>query len=114
MNGPELSPLKQAFLALQEAQQRIAVLESARAEPIAVIGVGARVPGGEDGPDAYWSLLRDRRDAVGEGLPERWRELQAAGSDEMPASARFAALLERPDLFDAEFFGISPREAAGI
>jgi len=110
----ELSPLKQAFLALQEAQQRIAALEAARTEPIAIVGIGARIPGAEDGPEAFWSLLRDQRDAVSDRLPARWRELQAAGAEEMPDSARYAALLERPDLFDAEFFGISPREAAGI
>ena len=42
---PALSPLKRAFLALENAQQRIAALEGAAREPIAVIGLGCRVPG---------------------------------------------------------------------
>jgi acyl transferase domain-containing protein/NADPH:quinone reductase-like Zn-dependent oxidoreductase/acyl carrier protein len=114
-NSTELSPLKQAFLALQDAQARIAALESARTEPIAVIGIGCRIPGAEAGVAGYWDLLREGRDAVGSGLPDRWREIQACGADDrMPDATRFAALLQRQDRFDAEFFGIAPREAASM
>ena len=49
-----LSPsLKRAFLALENAQQRVAALEGAAREPIAVIGSGCRVPGA-DNPEAFW------------------------------------------------------------
>jgi acyl transferase domain-containing protein len=114
-NPPELSPLKQAFLALQDAQARIDELESARTEPIAVIGIGCRIPGAEAGVESYWDLLRNGRDAVSAGLPERWRELRASGAgDRLPQAARFAALLQHTDRFDAEFFGISPREAVSM
>jgi acyl transferase domain-containing protein/acyl carrier protein len=115
MSASELSPLKRAFLALQDAQLRIASLEAVQSEPVALIGVGARIPGAENGPDAFWSLLENGCDAVDESLPQRWHELGAPGADEqMPPLTRFAALLRRQDLFDAEFFGISPREAAGM
>ena len=60
----ELSPLKRAFLALEEAQARIAASEAAAREPIAIIGLGCRVPGADD-PAAFWRLLRDGVDAVG-------------------------------------------------
>lgn len=111
----ELSPLKRAYLALQDAQTRVAELESARTEAIAIVGMSARIPTAESGLDAFWALLREGRDAVGEDLPKRWREYGAPDADtEMPASTRFAALLQRQDLFDAELFGISPREANGI
>jgi acyl transferase domain-containing protein/acyl carrier protein len=113
-NSTGLSPLKQAFLAVQDAQARIDVLESARVEPIAVVGIGCRIPGAEGGADGYWDLLRNGSDAVSTGLPERWRELHAAGADGLPRAAEFAALLQHPDRFDAEFFGISPREAASM
>lgn len=69
--APSLSPLKRAFLALEEAQARLAAAERAAGEPIAVIGVGCRVPGA-DSPAAFWELLRDGRDAVGPMPPERF------------------------------------------
>jgi len=110
----ELSPLKQAYLALQDAQTRIAELEGVRAEPIAIVGIGSRLPGAEPNPNAFWSLLRNRGNAVGEGMHERWRAIGAPATETMPDFTRYASLLNRPDLFDAEFFTISPREAAGV
>ena len=71
-------------------------------EPIAIIGIGCRFPGA-DGPEAFWQLLRDGRDAVGEMSPDR-----VAGA----VRGRRAGFLGRVDGFDADFFGISPREAA--
>ena len=59
-----LSPLKRAFLALEQAQGRVAALESAAREPIAVIGIGCRVPGGGDDAGSFWNLLREGVDAV--------------------------------------------------
>ncbi len=70
-----LSPLKQAFLALEQAQTRVEELERARSEPIAIIGAGCRVPGAEDGVEAYWKLLRDQRCSVSERAEERFAGL---------------------------------------
>ena len=70
--------------------------------PIAVVGVGCRFPGA-DGPDAFWDLLTEGRDAVGEA-PATRRE-----RGESPAPQ--AGFLRRVDGFDADFFGIAPREA---
>jgi len=47
---PPLSPLKQAFLAMQAAQARADELERERAEPIAIVGMGCRVPGAAEAP----------------------------------------------------------------
>ena len=41
-------------------------------EPIAVIGIGCRFPGGATSPESFWKILRDGVDAVGEVPPERW------------------------------------------
>ncbi|MEZ4454774.1 MAG: beta-ketoacyl synthase N-terminal-like domain-containing protein, partial [Nannocystaceae bacterium] len=68
----KLSPLKQAYLALEALQARYERLEAARDEPIAIVGVGCRLPGGVDGPGAYWRLLAEGRDAVVDAPPERW------------------------------------------
>ena len=106
-----LSPLKQAFLALQDAQARVAMLEADHNEPVAVIGIGCRIPGVRtQSCEGFWTLLANHQDALGKGLPQRWRDLKAE-ADGVPERAHYAGLIDAPDCFDAEFFGISPREA---
>ena len=109
-----LTPLQKAFLALQDAEARIAELESA---PIAVIGLGCRAPGGVVDGDSFWRLLKDGRDATGPVPADRWDHEALYDPDpEMPGRivTRNGGFLERIDGFDPEFFGITPREAAGM
>ena len=90
----------------------------ARDEPIAVVGLGCRLPGGANDPDAFWRLLREGKDAVGEIRAERWDvDTWYDPNPEIPGKmyGRNAALLDCPvDQFDAEFFGITPREAVSM
>lgn len=73
-----------------------------RGGPVAVIGLACRLPGGPD-PAAFWRLLGEGRDAVGEAPPGR-----------APATGRPAGHLEDVAGFDPAFFGISPREARSV
>ncbi len=95
----------------------------ARAEPetwnlkpetsIAIIGIGCRFPGAA-GPAAFWQLLRDGVDAIGETPPDRWDNDAFYDPDPLAPGkmiTRWGGFLERVDEFDAAFFGISPREA---
>ncbi|WP_407563209.1 SDR family NAD(P)-dependent oxidoreductase [Streptomyces sp. 184] len=89
---------------------------SADRAPIAVVGLACRLPGA-DGPDAFWELLRDGREAV-RPLPEgRWPagspSPQALVDAGLLATAR-AGYLDTVDEFDPAFFGIPPREAAAV
>ena len=83
-------------------------------EPIAVIGMGCRFPGGISGPDTLWQFLCDRRSSIGKVPEERWK-LFDDGSPEVKAllarTTRWGSFLEDVDAFDAEFFEISPSEA---
>jgi phthiocerol/phenolphthiocerol synthesis type-I polyketide synthase A len=83
-------------------------------EPIAVIGMGCRFPGGISGPEALWQFLCDRRSSIGRVPDERW-ELFDDGSPEVKAllarTTRWGSFLPEIDAFDAEFFEISPSEA---
>src|SRR6185295_1298882 len=112
-----LTPLQQAYLALEQAQSRLDGLERSRHEPIAIVGLGCRFPGGV-GPQAFWRVLRDGLDMVTEAPAERWdgtlvgRTLQALSPDVPPTVQ--AAFLDQVDRFDAAFFGISPREASAM
>ena len=111
----DLSPLKRAYLALEQLQAKVRALEQARSEPIAVIGMACRLPGGADSADAYWRLLQAGTDAVCEVPADRWNI--DAYYDPDPAAAgkmctRSGGYLREPiDLFDPQFFGVSPREA---
>ncbi len=86
-------------------------------EPIAVIGLGCRFPGGIAGPQAFWQFLCEGRSAVGEVPPDRWAPFDD-GSPEVAAAlsgtTRWGSFLADIDAFDAEFFEISPSEAAKI
>ena len=106
-----LSALKLALLAKEVRAQAQQVL---RADPIAIVGMACRVPGGGDTPQDFWRLLKDGVDAVREVPPERWDAATWFDADlSAPAKAatRHAGLLDRIDGFDADYFGVLPREA---
>ncbi|GAA1526836.1 hypothetical protein GCM10009827_049610 [Dactylosporangium maewongense] len=84
------------------------------AEPIAIIGMGCRLPGGIDAPEALWRLLDEGGDAIGAVPDGRWDAYAARGPAYAAAVARAVragGYLSDIAGFDAEFFGISPREA---
>jgi acyl transferase domain-containing protein/NADPH:quinone reductase-like Zn-dependent oxidoreductase/SAM-dependent methyltransferase len=117
-DGTQLSPLKQAFLALEEMQARLDAVEYARTEPIAIVGMGCRFPGGADSPALFWDLLRNGVDAISEIPSDRWDVDAFYDPDpDVPgkSSVRYGAFIRQPvDEFDPQFFSISPREASSM
>ncbi|MDM0053600.1 type I polyketide synthase [Variovorax sp. J22R115] len=126
MTTPPLAPsddrqraqLARALAALKDVRTQLDALKrQAQAEPIAIVGIGCRYPGGVEDADSFWQLLADGRDAIGEVPPERWNA--SALHDPDPAavgkiSSRSGGFLSRIDEFDPQFFGISPREAMSV
>lgn len=113
----DLTPLQRAALAMKEMRSRLDAAERTHSEPIAVIGIGCRFPGGITDPDSFWRLLDDGVDAIAEIPPQRW-DIDAY-FDPRPATpgkmyVRHGGFIENIDQFDADFFGISPREAASL
>ncbi|MBD0336592.1 MAG: SDR family NAD(P)-dependent oxidoreductase, partial [Cyanobacteria bacterium Co-bin13] len=105
-----LSPEKRLLLEMELQKKK------GLPEPIAIVGLGCRLPGAEN-PQAFWQLLCEGRDAVREVPPDRWDA--DAFYDEDPATpgksyCRWGGFLDRVDQFDPEFFGIAPREAPYI
>lgn len=83
-------------------------------EPIAIVGIGCRLPGGVSGPDDLWELLREGREAIGEIPADRWDLNHHFNPDpQVPLRQhlRRGGFVEGIDQFDPSFFGISPREA---
>ncbi|MEO6086978.1 MAG: beta-ketoacyl synthase N-terminal-like domain-containing protein [Umezawaea sp.] len=87
---------------------------TAAAEPIAVIGIGCRMPGGVRGPDDFWRLLMAGGTGITEVPDGRWEQFGPGTADHaerLSQTTRFGGFLDDIGLFDADFFGISPREA---
>jgi acyl transferase domain-containing protein len=115
LDASDLSPLKRAFLAIEELETKCARLELARTEPIAIVGMGCRFPGGATSPESFWRLLREGRDAITEVPPSRWSLDTFFDPDPNAAGkmyTRWGGFLDEVDRFDAALFGITPREAA--
>jgi len=109
------SPLDRALIAITKLEAKLAATERARSEPIAIIGLGCRFPGGASDPAAYWQMLLDGVDGVAEIPATRWpRGATAEGDDPPPAGVGWAGLLPDVAGFDGEFFGLSPRELQSL
>ncbi|WNG36475.1 type I polyketide synthase [Archangium violaceum] len=108
-----LSAVKLALLARQ-MRSKIEGVELLRSEPVAVVGLGCRLPGGVGSPEDFWRLLSEGRDAIVEVPRDRW-DIDAwfDPDPETPGRmyTRWGGFLDQVDRFDPEFFGISPREA---
>ena len=109
--------LQQALRAMGELEARLAASEGARREPIAIVGMSCRYPGGADDPESYWQILRDGIDATSEVPANRW-DADAYYDPDRDAVGKMitrrGGFLGRVDLFDPVLFGISPREAATL
>lgn len=87
------------------------------AEPIAVVGLACRFPGGISTPEALWDLLVAGRDALDDIPADRWEAYTLSRPDNAAAmrdTTRRGGFLADVAGFDAEFFQITPREAALI
>ncbi|MFD7714200.1 beta-ketoacyl synthase N-terminal-like domain-containing protein, partial [Streptomyces sp. NPDC059786] len=117
--------LRKATAALQEERRKVGELSDRLAEaerargddPVAVIGMGCRWPGGIDTPDGLWRALAEERDCLSPFPADRGWDV-AGLYDPEPGiagrcSVREGGFLAGAGSFDAEFFGYTPEEAAG-
>src|SRR5690349_11152040 len=110
------SLMRDALLKLDAMQAKIAALESARTEPLAIVGMACRFPGASD-LEALWELLQAGGDAITEIPPDRWDvEAWYDPDPEAPGKmyTRHGGFVDPLREWDPLFFGISPREAASV
>ncbi|AGP35405.1 hypothetical protein SCE1572_13250 [Sorangium cellulosum So0157-2] len=105
--------LRRAAVRIKELESKALEAEQARTEPIAVVGMSCRLPGGAADLESFWQALKDGADEIGEIPADRW-PADATPPDQ--PSTRWAGLLPASaiDGVDAPFFGIAPREAASM
>ena len=110
--------LKKATVDLYQAEARLREVEERAREPIAIIGIGCRFPGGADSPDKLWQLVADGVDAISGFPTDRGWDIAGRYHPEPGRPGRTystnGGFLHDAAEFDAGFFGISPREAAAM
>ncbi|MDI5903925.1 beta-ketoacyl synthase N-terminal-like domain-containing protein, partial [Streptomyces sp. 12257] len=112
------SYLRRAVGDAQDLRERVRELEESAREPIAVVGVGCRFPGGVTSPEGLWGVVSDGVDAMSEFPLDRGWDVEALYDADPEAHGktytRSGGFLHDLAEFDAPFFGISPREALAM
>ncbi|WP_433598100.1 SDR family NAD(P)-dependent oxidoreductase [Nocardia sp. CA-135953] len=99
----------------QEPERRPVPVRARRDEPLAIVGMGCRFPGGVGSPSDLWRLMAEGRDVVGEFPTDRGWDVETLFDPQpgVPGKTytRSGGFLDGIAEFDAAFFGISPHEA---
>jgi acyl transferase domain-containing protein/NAD(P)-dependent dehydrogenase (short-subunit alcohol dehydrogenase family)/acyl carrier protein len=110
--------LKRVTVDLHDTRARLQEVQYQSSEPLAIVGMGCRFPGGICTPEQLWAFVRDERDAISDYPDDRGWNMRRLYDPE-PGRAGFTYVLEGAFLddvgdFDADFFSISPREALAM
>ena len=110
--------LKKVYIALQKTREELQQLKSAHREPIAIVGMGCRFPGGADTPGRFYELLMQGCDAIRDVPESRWPKDSYYDPDPNATGRMYTArggfLHGDIAAFDAAFFNISPKEAKSL
>lgn len=112
----ELSPVKRALKRIEELEEKLG--QERRFEPVAIVSMACRLPGGVRSPEDFWKLLAEARDAIVDVPAGRWPlEAYYSANPDAPGKhiSRQGGFISDPiDEFDAGLFGIAPAEANAL
>ncbi|MGC1737561.1 type I polyketide synthase, partial [Mycobacterium sp.] len=107
--------LRKALVQVERLKSKNRVLLDRSGEPIAIVGMSCRFPGGVDSPDSLWDMVADKRDVMSEFPTDRGWDLAGLFDDDPDAPhkcyARAGGFVDDVAGFDAAFFGVAPSEA---
>ncbi len=107
--------LRKALVQVERLKSKNKALLERSGEPIAIVGMSCRFPGGVDSPDSLWEMVANQRDVMSQFPTDRGWDLAGLFDDDPDAPhkcyARAGGFVEDVANFDAGFFGVSPTEA---
>ncbi|NET14153.1 MAG: polyketide synthase [Okeania sp. SIO1H6] len=102
-----------ALVKIESLESQLKTIENQKKEPIAIIGMSCRFPGGANSPEGFWEVLSQGVDAITEVPEDRWDVNDYYDPNDEPGTilTPYGGFISEVDKFDAGFFGISPRES---